>query len=155
MCVLIADFTLSTVGESWQLFINTWFHCLCVVSMNCLFQTQAADPEGTSIQYTLDGRFYTEDTSRFLIADDGKVWLRVAMDRDYPYGQANWQINAAADDESGASLAKRGYSIVNLKLTDINDNAPIFDTCCLIGTIPENTGEWKKNDSNIMQYSKF
>jgi len=63
--------------------------------------------------------------------------LNKPLGRDYPSGFANWQFNVQANDEAGIQTSLVGYGLVNLVLIDINDHSPVFDTCCLNGSVPE------------------
>ena len=98
--------------------------------------------ETASLRYSVAGHYVREQPDAFSIESDGKVYLKKMLDRDYPYGHANWQINVVATDAS-MSGGKRGYGILNLKLVDGNDNAPVFDTCCLSGTVAEHSASGK------------
>jgi len=73
---------------------------------------------------------------QFVINSTGHVWLTRPLNRDYPAGHSNWLFNVEATDDG--SPEKTGYGIVNVRPTDINDNAPIFDTCCVRGSVQEN-----------------
>lgn len=107
-----------------------------------LSQVSATDPDGiyrrTAVSYSLEGAFVT--SSRFEVNSTGAVFLKEGgIDRDYPKGYANWQINVIATDENSASTSRKGYSVLNLILRDINDNAPFFNVCCIAGFIKENS----------------
>ena len=96
------------------------------------------DPETGTIgqSYSGSGELYSPD--KFNVRESGdnvQVLLPQPLDRDYPRGHANWQINLRAQDSGG----KYGYSVMNLRLVDINDNAPKFDPCCLVGHVPEDS----------------
>ena len=113
-----------------------------------LHQVTATDPsklasETTSLRYSVAGHYVREQPDAFSIESDGKVYLRKSLDRDYPYGHANWQINIVATDAT-MNGGKAGYGVVNLRLVDKNDNAPLFDTCCLSGTVAEHSPSGKK-----------
>lgn len=47
------------------------------------------------------------------------------------------QINVIA---SVPGSGQRGYGVVNINPEDVNDNAPVFSTCCIGGTVNENNG---------------
>ena len=103
----------------------------------------ATDPDqsrGGEIRYDLEGALYTSE--RFQIDVDGNIYVKVALDRDYPFGYDDWLINAAADDEFNLpdGSPKRGYGIVHYELQDINDNAPFFVASTMIGYVQENSG---------------
>ena len=96
----------------------------------------ATDPDmrGEEICYDFEGNY----TNHFKInKTNGSVYVTKSLDRDYPGGTSNWQINVAAylcDQDNGP----RGYGILNYRLLDINDNAPIFDTSTIEGMVFEN-----------------
>ena len=73
----------------------------------------------------------------------GAVSLRRALSRDLPFGFSNWLMNVMAADEPGSPSSKSGYGIVSVRLIDINDHAPVFDTCCLRGAVPEGSSQGK------------
>ena len=80
-------------------------------------------------------------SQNFQTDEDGNVYVTESLDRDYPGGTANWQINVAASDENGlpGGNSKTGYGILNYLLDDINDNAPFFDVSTLVGYVPEDS----------------
>jgi len=91
----------------------------------------------------------------------GAMSLRRALSRDLPFGFSPWQINVLAADDSGSSTSKTGYGIVTFELEDINNHAPVFDTCCLRGSVPEDSSQgkgltlcrdymWNKNNFEII-----
>ena len=73
----------------------------------------------------------------------GAVSLRRALDRDFPRGFSNWQMNVVAADQSGSPTSKTGYGVVSVRLRDINDNDPEFDTCCMRGAVREGSPRGK------------
>lgn len=100
------------------------------------------DNELSPITYSVEGALAEgEFDGQFVINSTGHVWLTRPVSRDYPYGHATWTFNVAGEDDGIPK--KKGYGTVSLSPTDINDNAPIFDTCCLRGSIMEgiNAGE--------------
>jgi len=74
----------------------------------------------------------------------GAVTLRAALSRDRPYGFSQWQMNVRAADESGLATSKSGYGVVTVQLGDVNDHAPVFDTCCLRGSLLEESPPGKR-----------
>ena len=107
-----------------------------------MLQVSATDREdGSSITYSVEGVYVTGN--RFDILDTGDVLLQQTLNRDYPFGHANWLITVVATDNDGNPASQSGYAILNVRPDDINDNAPTFDVCCVIGYIEENmpTGE--------------
>jgi hypothetical protein len=70
-------------------------------------------------------------------AVSGSVSLVRPLGRDLPSGFGNWQFNIAANDEAGSPTSLIGYGYFNLVLLDINDHSPVFDTCCLNGSVAE------------------
>ena len=77
----------------------------------------------------------------------GTVQLKRALSRDLPFGFSDWQLNVVAADESGSLTSKSGYGVVSLQLTGVNDHAPVFDTCCLQGAVPEGASQGNVNIS--------
>ena len=73
----------------------------------------------------------------------GAVSLRSVLSRDLPFGFSDWQMNVLAADESGSPTSKSGYGIVSVRLIDINNHAPVFDTCCLRGAVREGSSQGK------------
>jgi len=73
----------------------------------------------------------------------GAVSLQRALSRDLPFGFSNWLINVMAADDSGSPTSKTGYGIISVRLIDVNDHAPVFDTCCLRGALPEGSSPGK------------
>lgn len=67
----------------------------------------------------------------------GVLSLSKVMGRDLPSGFSDWQFSVAANDEAGTATSLVGYGYVNLVLIDINDHTPVFDTCCLNGSVVE------------------
>ena len=110
----------------------------------CPPQIEAVDPTGRSagIVYGLAGRLYEEDRSRFEIrTEDNKatVYLNKVLDRDYPLGHADWQLNVVAGYENtmpGQDDVK-GYALLNIRPQDVDDSTPVFDVCCLEGMVAE------------------
>jgi len=73
----------------------------------------------------------------------GAVTLRRALSRDWPTGFSRWQMNVIAADEGRTKTSKTGYCLVTIELIDINDHAPVLDTCCLHGSVPEDASQGK------------
>ncbi len=98
------------------------------------FQVTATSSSGTNIAFSLAGTV----SDRFSLNPTGgstvDVRMNQALDRDYPDGFDPWVFNIVADDETDAPT---GYDMIALELVDINDNAPMFDSCCLVGQVPE------------------
>lgn len=69
----------------------------------------------------------------------GEIILQEKLDRDYPNGRPVWSFNVIASDEGGVKGCMDSTAVVNVRLTDINDNAPVFDTPPYIGHIMENS----------------
>ena len=53
-------------------------------------------------------------------------------------------MNVRAADESGLATSKSGYGVVTVQLGDVNDHAPVFDTCCLRGSLLEESPPGKR-----------
>ena len=67
-----------------------------------------------------------------------------SLDRDYPSGYDVWQLNVAADDlctepDVCETTSRRGYALINVNLTDINDNPPLFDASSVTGSVLEHS----------------
>ncbi|CAF0714325.1 unnamed protein product [Brachionus calyciflorus] len=69
----------------------------------------------------------------------GEIILQEKLDRDYPNGRPVWSFNVIASDEGGMKGSMDSTAVVNVRLTDINDNAPVFDRPPYIGHIMENS----------------
>jgi len=69
----------------------------------------------------------------------GVLTLTKALSRDLPFGFSRWQMNVLAVDQSASAGAMTGYCVVSVELRDINDHAPVFDTCCLRGSVREDS----------------
>ena len=96
----------------------------------------ATDPSGGgALTYDLAGVHIVGN--RFVIDSVGIVTLNEALDRDYPEGFANWQINVVAHDDPTHGDSRAGYAMLNLRLQDRNDNPPYVDTCCVDGGVLE------------------
>lgn len=124
------------------------------MSVVCL-QVSATDPDksgsGTAtLSFSLAGHYTRQHPGTFSIEADDKVYLKRGLDRDYPNGHANWQINVVATSSSG----KSGYGVLNLKLIDKNDNTPVFDTCCIEGSVDEHSLPGTVCDSVIRSHTR-
>jgi len=71
----------------------------------------------------------------------GAVTLTRALARDLPFGFSRWQMNVVAADEAGRRTSRSSYSIITVELADVNDHAPVFDACCLRGSVPESLAQ--------------
>ena len=80
----------------------------------------------------------------------GAVRLDQALSRDLPFGFSRWQVNVLAVDEPGSRMSKTGYGTISISLIDINDHTPVFDTCCLRGSMPEDSPPGKTVISPII-----
>lgn len=69
----------------------------------------------------------------------GEIILQEKLDRDYPNGRPVWSFNVIASDEGGQKGSMDSTAVVNVKLIDINDNAPVFDKPPYVGHIVENS----------------
>ena len=79
----------------------------------------------------------------------GEIILQEKLDRDYPNGRPVWSFNVIASDEGGQKGSMDSTAVVNVRLIDINDNAPVFDRPPYVGHILENS----KAGSLIMSVS--
>ena len=68
-----------------------------------------------------------------------QVHLAGPLDRDYPVGYSDWQLNVQVSYDGSSVDDLSSYAMVSLQLIDINDNAPVFDTGHLEGSVPEQT----------------
>ncbi|XP_018044392.1 PREDICTED: DE-cadherin-like [Atta colombica] len=73
--------------------------------------------------------FIAKEEQQPLIGIDkyGCMKLKKPLDRDPPNGFSTWTVIVMARDEDGSSMAFRESVVVNITLTDINDNAPFLD----------------------------
>ena len=69
----------------------------------------------------------------------GEIILQEKLDRDYPDGRPVWSFNVIASDEGGNKGSMDSTAVVNVRLIDINDNAPVFDRPPYVGHILENS----------------
>ncbi len=93
-----------------------------------------------NLVYGIEGAF-ASDRFRIDVVDgvNTVASLKKPLDRDFPGGYPIWPVNVVASDENGSpQTSRKGYGILNIILRDINDNSPIFDTCCITGFLPEN-----------------
>lgn len=86
---------------------------------------------------------YTQNSSVFrpfsINADTGDIILQEKLDRDWPNGRAVWSFNVIASDEGGREGSMSSTAVVNVRLIDINDNAPVFDRPPYVGHVLENS----------------
>lgn len=86
---------------------------------------------------------YTQNGTLFrpfsINANTGEIILQEKLDRDYPNGRPVWSFNVIASDEGGGKGSMDSTAVVNVRLIDINDNAPVFDKPPYIGHIMENS----------------
>lgn len=86
---------------------------------------------------------YTQNGSIFrpfsIDHNTGEIILQEKLDRDYPNGRPVWSFNVIASDEGGIKGCMDSTAVVNVRLTDINDNAPVFDAPPYIGHVMENS----------------
>lgn len=66
------------------------------------------------------------------------ITLHKSLDRDLPYGHAEYQFNVLVVDEPNTESALVGYAYVKIKPQDINDKVPEFRGD-LTGFVPENS----------------
>jgi len=69
----------------------------------------------------------------------GEILLHEKLDRDYPNGRPVWSFNVIASDEGGQKGSMDSTAVINVRLIDINDNAPVFDRPPYVGHILENS----------------
>ena len=72
-------------------------------------------------------------------ANTGQVYLTRPLNRDPPDGNPEWMCTVRAEDEPGSSGSQSGFSAVTVIPKDINDNAPQYDPCCIVGRVPEHS----------------
>ena len=106
-------------------------------------QVSATDDQVTNVEFSLGGA----NSDRFDITPTGPttadIFMNGPLSRDYPDGHDPWLFNVVANDNNNNPQPLNGYAQVELSLEDINDNAPLFDTCCLVGYVPEGSGPGK------------
>lgn len=87
---------------------------------------------------------YTHNGSSFrpfsINPNTGEIILQEKLDRDYPDGRPVWSFNVIASDEGGNKGSMDSTAVVNVRLLDINDNAPVFDRPPYVGHVMENLG---------------
>uniref|UniRef100_A0A915KTX4 Cadherin domain-containing protein n=1 Tax=Romanomermis culicivorax TaxID=13658 RepID=A0A915KTX4_ROMCU len=66
----------------------------------------------------------------------GEIFAAEPLNRDPPNGIDRWNLVVQAIDDYGRGLV--GYADVQVLLTDINDNAPVFGAGPNIGYVMEN-----------------
>ena len=102
---------------------------------------RAEDPDidrQSNIRYGLTGQFSVN--GYFKINEiTGDIYVTKKLDRDKPYGRNIWNFNVLAHDEPGSGQSLTGYAVVQVFPQDINDNAPVFDTNRLVGSVPEHS----------------
>lgn len=105
-----------------------------------IFFTQvSATDKDTSRQTFFRYSLNTEYGDTFQInSRTGVITLHKSLDRDLPYGHAEYQFNVLVVDEPGSEGALVGYAYVKVKPQDINDKTPEF-TQALTGFVPENS----------------
>jgi hypothetical protein len=86
--------------------------------------------------YTQNGTFFRPFT---IDSNTGEIILQEKLDRDYPNGRPVWSFNVIASDEGGSKGSMDSTAVVNVRLIDINDNAPVFDKPPYVGHILENS----------------
>jgi hypothetical protein len=69
----------------------------------------------------------------------GEIILQEKLDRDWPNGRPVWSFNVIASDEGGNKGSMDSTAVVNVRLIDINDNAPVFDKPPYVGHVLENS----------------
>ena len=89
-------------------------------------------PRGNLV-YSLDG----DVKDKFSVhAATGEVSVLRPLDRDPPRGQPRWRFSVLAQDEGGRGLV--GYAEVEVRLRDVNDNAPFFPREVMVGYVAQN-----------------
>lgn len=103
------------------------------------FKQVSATDKDTSRQTFFRYSLNTEYSDTFQInSRTGVITLHRSLDRDLPYGHAEYQFNVLVVDEPGTEGALVGYAYVKVKPQDINDKTPEF-TQELTGFVPENS----------------
>ena len=90
------------------------------------------------IAYSFAGPLYEAQESLFIF-NGPNAFLQGPLDRDYPRGYSNWQMNVVAEGPTGS----KGYCTLNVMLIDINDNPPMFDPEFIYGEVQENENNSK------------
>ena len=105
-----------------------------------LFPLQVtSQPPGT---YSLAGPLYNMNRDKFSITSTGQVILISPLDADYPNGHNPWTLNVVSTKDGRPASPTvldndAGYAMINIPVTNTNDNIPEIDTCCLMGYVDE------------------
>ena len=98
--------------------------------------------EDEDVTYTLAGKLHVDNPGTFTIDSEGRVTLLKSLDREPPAGHPTWVVNVVATDKPSGSLkSKKGYSLLEVAVQDENDSPPGLDSCCLTGSVKENSRE--------------
>lgn len=93
-----------------------------------------------NIFYFVTGEGIDEEfpsNSKFAInSKSGELFLVGELDRDLPYGKSIYNLTIFAEDEYGQILP--GNATVIIRVSDVNDNAPFFDSNNYVVNITEN-----------------
>ena len=118
---------------------------------------RAEDPDvdrQSNIRYGLTGQFSV--SGYFKINEiTGDIYVTRKLDRDKPHGRGVWNFNVLAHDEPGSGQSLTGYAVVQVRPRDINDNAPVFDTNRLEGSVREHSRAGKHELRQIPQKRKL
>lgn len=96
----------------------------------CLTQVKAYDPDISDRSADQHIIYSINDVDlQPLVSIDkyGCLKLKKPLDRDLPNGRATWVIIVKARDEDGGPNSIQSHVEVQVKLNDINDNAPFLD----------------------------
>ncbi|KAH3768195.1 hypothetical protein DPMN_169407 [Dreissena polymorpha] len=110
-----------------------------------MFQVSATDKDisrRSYFRYSISGDGTDPNDPTFTIErTTGRIFLRKPLDRDLPHGREVYQFNVEAEDEPDTPHSLTGFSYVKVKPLDINDNAPVFVTSDLHGSVAEHCNE--------------
>ncbi|CAH1802490.1 unnamed protein product [Owenia fusiformis] len=110
-----------------------------------LFMASATYPEDNNqpISFNTAGYYASDSNSvnrKFRIdPNTGAFNMLSPVDRDAKYGHSYYLVNLLATVSAQQSIENMGISVANVTVGDQNDNAPLFDSCCLHGYVQENS----------------
>lgn len=121
--------------------------CACVYAFLCRLthfsgnvllwlQFSAADADldrPNKFQFSIDDTFASQFFE--IRSDTGELYLIYPLDRDLPYGRANFTISVRVTDEE--VNPRTSFAFVFVMPLDINDNDPAFLNVPLVGAVNE------------------
>ena len=101
-----------------------------------LFTVKAVDPDlgnnGTVLFSLL-----TENSPFTLTSSTGELFLALPLDRE---AESSYSLHVSASDQ-GYPLARTSSSVLEVEISDINDNAPLFYPVSYFESVPDHTPE--------------